>query len=64
MKGNQWNSIAELPPARTDLKVLTLSGDELSVFRCGCREGCMDWRCSLSGYGMIIDVEKWKLEEE
>lgn len=39
-------------------------GDKHYCFRCNCGSpNCMEWRCSVTGYGLIINVVKWMYDE-
>lgn len=32
-------------------------------FRCNCKNPeCNEWRCSVTGYGLMVDIIKWKYE--
>lgn len=32
-------------------------------FRCSCKnKSCLEWRCSITGFSLLIDVVKWKYQ--
>ena len=51
----------QLPEKGKKIIAICTNGDVCEVHRCNCHnENCKEWRCSLTGYGMFINVEKWK----
>jgi hypothetical protein len=59
---NEFISIKEqLPEKGKDIIAKCTDGETREVFRCACHNPkCREWRCSLIGSGMIIEVESWK----
>ena len=55
----------ELPIKGKDVIALCTDGLERKVFRCACKnEKCTEWRCAITGFGLIIDVVKWRYVDE
>ena len=55
----------ELPTKGKDVIALCTDGIEREVFRCACKnEKCTEWRCAITGFGLIIDVVKWRYVDE
>lgn len=55
----------QLPEKGKD--IVGIDGFENShyCYRCDCyNPNCKEWRCSITGYGLIIDVVKWKYLNE
>lgn len=53
-----------LPEKGEDIIAIDKDGNKHYCFRCACNNpNCKEWRCSLTGYGLIIDVEKWTYEQ-
>lgn len=53
----------ELPDKGKDIIGKTPDGDIHYVFRCACHNPkCKEWRCSLTGFGMMIEVESWRYD--
>lgn len=64
---SQWIDLSEQePPKGEDILVLTYEGDTHEVYRCkGHGNGkCTEWKCSLTGCTMWIDVKSWRLKYE
>jgi len=51
----------ELPRVGEDILAISEDGDEHYVFLCKCGN---EWRCSVTGFCLMIDVEKWKYIKE
>jgi len=55
----------ELPIKGKNVIALCTDGKEREVFRCACKnEKCNEWRCAITGFGLMIDVVKWKYVDE
>ena len=55
----------QLPDKGKNIIGVEEDGSTYECYRCSCgNPNCKEWRCSLTGYGMIIDVVKWKYAEE
>lgn len=40
-------------------------GSTRTVFRCNCwNKKCREWRCSVTGAGIILDVVKWEYADD
>ena len=53
----------QLPEKERDVIGIDDSGNKHYCFRCACHnQKCREWRCSLTGSGLIIDVVKWIYE--
>ena len=51
----------ELPDKGEDIIAIDSYGNEHYCYRCKCpNEYCVEWRCSVSGYHLSIDVIRWK----
>ena len=58
-----WNYTAsKLPEKGKDIEYISPTGSTGFAFRCACHnQNCKEWRCSLTGYGLMwIDIDKWK----
>lgn len=54
-----------MPAKGKDIIGITPDGEQKEIFRCACHNpNCKEWRCSLLGYGMIIEIEKWRYANE
>ena len=54
----------ELPEKGRDIIGYTSDGEKKYLFRCNCyNQNCKEWRCSLTGLGMIVKIEKWEYEK-
>lgn len=64
METNKWININDvLPDKGKDIIGVDGNGNKHYCFRCACHnDKCTEWRCSLSGFGLIIDIIKWKYE--
>ncbi len=50
----------QLPEKGRDTIAFDKEGNKYYCFRCACHNSnCKEWRCSLTGYGLIVDIEKW-----
>ena len=62
--GNKWiNTKDQLPDKGKDIIGISLNDDRKHyIYRCSCHNlNCKEWRCSLTGYGlMLINIDKWK----
>lgn len=53
----------QLPEKGKDIIGIDKYGNKHYCFRCDCHNpNCKEWRCSLTGNGLIIDVVKWIYE--
>ena len=53
----------QLPEKGKDIIGIDKNGDRHYCFRCAClNENCIEWRCSLTGYGLFVDIRKWIYE--
>jgi hypothetical protein len=53
----------ELPEKGKDIIGIDEDGNERCCFRCACHnDKCIEWRCSITGYGLLINIVKWKYE--
>jgi len=61
---SEYKSIKdELPEKGKDIIGLDEDGNTYHCYRCACpNPNCKEWRCSILGYGLIIDVVKWKYD--
>lgn len=59
------NSVKDILPEKgKDIIGITSSGEKRYVFRCNCHNpNCKEWRCSLTGYGMMVEIIKWKYDD-
>ena len=54
----------ELPIKGKDVIALCSDGQERHLFRCACaNDKCTEWRCAITGYGMMVKVTKWIYDE-
>lgn len=54
----------KLPIKGKDVIALCSDGQERYLFRCACaNEKCTEWRCAITGNGMIVEVTKWEYDE-
>lgn len=54
----------ELPEKGKDIIGYTSDGEKKYLFRCNCHNpDCKEWRCSLTGMGMIIKIIEWEYEK-
>ena len=52
-----------LPEKGKNIIGISTDGEKRYVYRCACHNpNCNEWRCSLTGFGMIIKIIKWKYE--
>lgn len=55
----------QLPEKGKNIIGIDEEGNKYYCFRCACHNpNCKEWRCSLTGSGLIIDVVKWKYEQK
>ena len=53
----------QLPEKGKDIIGIDEDGNKHYCFRCACHNPkCREWRCSLTGGGLIIDIVKWIYE--
>lgn len=53
----------QLPQKGKDIIGIDEDGNKHYCFRCACHNpNCKEWRCSLTGSGLIINVVKWIYE--
>ena len=61
---NEQRDKMELPTKGKDVIALCSNGQERHLFRCACaNEKCTEWRCAITGRGMIVEVTKWVYDE-
>lgn len=62
---NEFISIKEqLPEKGKDIIAICTDGETREVFRCACgNQNCKEWRCSIIGSGLMVEVESWKYVE-
>jgi hypothetical protein len=54
----------ELPRKGKDIIGYTSDGEKHYVFRCNCyNPNCTEWRCSITGFGMMLKIVKWEYEK-
>lgn len=58
----EWISLKdELPVKGVDVRVKQSDDSECDAFRCACHnENCKEWRCTITGFGLMIDVAQWR----
>ena len=62
---NFISTAAELPKKGKDIIAKDDDGSEHYCFLCACQNPkCTEWRCSLTGYGLIINVVEWKYADD
>lgn len=61
---SEYKSIKdELPEKGKDIIGLDEDGNTYYCFRCNCpNPNCTEWRCSITGFGLIINIVKWQYE--
>jgi hypothetical protein len=53
-----------LPEKAKDLVVIDSDGNKHWCYRCACKsENCVDFRCSITGLMIMIDVVEWEYEK-
>lgn len=53
-----------LPIKGKDIEYISSDGSKGFSFRCNCHSSnCLKWRCTITGYELLIDVVKWKYIE-
>lgn len=51
----------ELPKKGMAILGVNEDGYTYGCYRCNCpNPDCKEWRCSITGYGLIVDIKKWK----
>lgn len=51
----------KLPEKGKNIIAICSDGEKREVYRCSCHNpNCREWRCSLTGYGLMINVRKWQ----
>lgn len=54
-----WNDIRDLKPEpNIDIEYINSDGRHGFAYLCPCCKN--EWRCIVSGSGLLIDVKKWK----
>ena len=54
----------ELPRKGRDIIGYTSNGEKKYVFRCNCHNpNCTEWRCSITGYGLMVKIVEWEYEK-
>ena len=55
----------ELPIKGKDIEGITSNGEKVYCFRCNCQDPyCAEWRCSITGCGLIVKIVKWEYLEQ
>lgn len=50
-----------LPEKGKDIIGYDSENNEYFIFRCNCKvDNCMEWRCSITGLPVLINIIKWK----
>ena len=50
-----------IPDKGKDIIGLDKKGNKYYCFRCSCyNQNCMEWRCSTTGYSLMIQLDKWQ----
>lgn len=64
--GTEWLLVAdELPSKGVDIIGVDSDGKSHECFRCNCANPrCTEWRCSILGYGLIIDVLAYRVVDK
>jgi len=53
----------QLPEKGKDIIGIDKNGNKHYCFRCNCHnQNCTEWRCSITGFGIITDIKKWIYE--
>lgn len=53
----------KLPKKGKDIIGMTPNNEKKYLFRCNCpNKDCKEWRCSLTGMGVMVEINKWKYE--
>lgn len=51
----------QLPEKNKDIIGIDDKGNKTYAFRCACPNlECIEWRCSATGLGLMIDIVKWQ----
>ena len=54
----------KLPIKGKDVIALSPDGTKHFIFICACKnENCSEWRCSITGHGIMVDVVSWEYLE-
>jgi len=58
-----WNDINDiLPEPNREIEYIDSDGEEHGgIYLCQCK---CEWRCSLTGFGMLVGVKKWRYVED
>ena len=55
----------ELPIKGKEIKGIDSEGNIHYCFRCNCSDPyCNEWRCSITGCGLIVKIVEWEYIEE
>lgn len=55
----------KLPEKGKDIVGVDKEGKEHYVFRCNCsNKDCAEWRCSTTGFGLIVNIVRWRYVKE
>jgi hypothetical protein len=62
MSENKFIFIKEqLPEKGKEIVAIDSNGNKHFCFRCACKnDNCTEWRCSITGFALLIDVVKWQ----
>jgi hypothetical protein len=51
----------KLPEKGKDIVAIDSKGNKHFCFRCTCpNTNCTEWRCSITGFAILIDVVSWR----
>ena len=65
MNGDLYNIDDIMPEKGKDIIAIHNGGFKVYCFRCNCpNPNCKEWRCSVTGYKIDIDVQKWIYEDQ
>ena len=55
----------QLPEKGKNIIGIDDQGEEKYCFRCACSNpNCTEWRCSLTGFDLMVNIVKWVYDEE
>jgi len=50
----------DLPEKGKDIIGIDNNGHKHYIFRCACNnENCIEWRCSITGFALILKIVEW-----
>ncbi len=51
------------PEKGKDIIGIDGNGNKHYCFRCACHnKNCIEWRCSITGFGLMINIIEWEYE--